>query len=169
MEDGIPEEIQRWKDLSRQVRFHLLVCRVPLQPCQRCDHAEQKKQFGVFFNTGLHKEGTFFRIQAGTEPIHDHIKPVGLYLFRIPVVARQSVPIRNKIIAVIISAILKVDPSFSMHHTGCPSEVFPWGACRSKFVSLSTLVHSFINPIDRYESNALKCTKASETKKARRP
>ncbi len=79
--------------LVPQLFLLILVGGHPFEPAQRRDHRQQQVQFGVFRHPRLHEQHRAARIDAGRQPVDDHVLRVFGDLLRVFVVGGQRVPV----------------------------------------------------------------------------
>jgi hypothetical protein len=74
----------------------VLVGRHALQPAQRRAHGQQREQFGVFGQAALDEDGALLGVQAGGDPVHDHVVDVALHHLALFVVRGQRMPVGDE-------------------------------------------------------------------------
>jgi hypothetical protein len=62
-----------------QLLHLVLVGRHPLQPPQRRAHGQQREQLGMLGQAALHEDRALLGVQAGGDPVHDHVVDVALH------------------------------------------------------------------------------------------
>ena len=110
LENRVAEETERREIFLDEFLSHLLIGRIPFEPCEGGDHGEKQEEFGMFLDRGLDEEGALCRLQAGRKPVDDHVDGVRPDSTRCGIVARQRMPIRHEVEALIIGLVLKGDP-----------------------------------------------------------
>ena len=66
----------------------------------------------MFLDPRLDEDRALFRVEADTKPIDYHVQGITSDLFRTGVIAGQRMPVRYKIEALVIPAVLKFNPVF---------------------------------------------------------
>ena len=94
--------------LVRQLFLLVLVGRYALQPAQRRHHRQQQMQFGVLRHLGLDEDGRLRWIDAGSQPIDDHVVRVGGDRARLVIGRGQRMPVGDEEQAGVL--VLEFDP-----------------------------------------------------------
>ena len=76
--------------------------RVADEPRRRHHHREEHVQLGVLLDRGLAEEHGARRVEAGGEPVDEHLEAVGDQLFRFFVAVGQRVPVGNEEEAIVL-------------------------------------------------------------------
>ena len=93
LQDRISEEAIVVEVLVAELLLLLLVGRDPLEPADGRDHPEEQEELGVLLHLALDEEDVLLRVEAGGDPVGEHLPlgrgdPGGVL-----VVARQRVPV----------------------------------------------------------------------------
>jgi hypothetical protein len=70
--------------------------RHPLEPAERCDHAEQQGHLGDLGDVGLAVDRGSFRVDAGGEPVEHQLVHEARQLVGAVVVGREHVPVGDE-------------------------------------------------------------------------
>jgi hypothetical protein len=78
LQQRIAEEAVGGEVLVRELFLLVLVGRHALQPAQRRHHRQQQVQLGMLGHLGLDEHGRLRRVDAGRQPVDDHVRGVVL-------------------------------------------------------------------------------------------
>ena len=101
LEERISEEPERRQVLLRQLFNLFLVRRNAFEPGNRHRHRQEQVQLGMLRHQRLHEQGAPLRVDAGRNPIRDHVVRVGDDAAGVAVVAGERVPVGDEVEAVV--------------------------------------------------------------------
>ena len=93
-----------------QLLLLLLVGRHPLEPGVRGDHAEEQVELGVLGDGALDEDRRLLRVEAGGQPVDDHVLFIGSNRRGLLVARRERVPVGREEEALEICAPLERHP-----------------------------------------------------------
>ena len=108
LQQRVTQEAVGAEVLVLQLLDLVLVGRHPLEPGNRRDHRKDQVQLRVFRNARLDEDRAGARVQAGRQPVDQHLVRIGLEIDRVLVARRQGVPVGHEEKALVL--VLQLDP-----------------------------------------------------------
>ncbi len=114
------------RSLLGQVFLHLLVAGDALEPAEGRDHAQKQRQFGVLRDAALLEKDGLLRVEAGSKVVKHDFAAVRLDIRGVGVVRCKGVPVGDEEIALVLAAVLQLDPVGEGSHVVAQVQLARW-------------------------------------------